>query len=235
MFQKVSLTIGYLFLGLLAGAHPAFASENLNALPDLVEKFLRQKLTVATSDRVVISVTTPDSRLRLNACEHPPKLTILNASTLLSGAISVSVSCNQPVKWQISVPCKITTYAVAAVLNHHLEKSQVISARDYLLMETDITHLKQVPLRTDAAVLGKIAQRALAKGTVLTQSMVADPILIRRGDHITLIVQDPALEIRVAGEALSDGHLGKTIRVKNLSSKRIMDAVVIEKGMALID
>lgn len=235
MYQKVSLIFGYLFWGLFLGTHPAFASENLNALPELVEKFLRLKLTATTSDRIVISVTTPDSRLRLNACEHAPKLTILNEPALLSGAISVSVSCNQPVKWQISVPCKINTYAVAAVLNHYLEKSQVISARDYVLMETDITHLRQVPLRTDAAILGKIAQRALAKGTVLTQSMVEDPLLIHRGDQITLIVQDPALEIRVAGEALSDGHLGKTIRVKNLSSKRVMDAVVIEKGTALVD
>lgn len=235
MYQKVSLLLGCLLMGLIMGVHNAFASENLSLLAEMVEKYLRQKLTVSTSDRVVINVTTPDSRLKLSVCEHPPKLTILNEPALLSGSISVAVSCNQPVKWQVSVPCKITTYAVAAVLSQPLEKSQVISAQDYLLVEADITHLKQGPLRTATSVLGKIAQRALAKGTVLTQSMVANPVLIRRGDHITLIIQDPALEIRVIGEALSDGHLGKTIRVKNLSSNRVINAVVIEKGMALID
>ena len=62
------------------------------------------------------------------------------------------------------------------------------------------------------------------------ESMLLQPIIVRRGAAVTLQVMQGEMLVSVAGEALQDGSVGQRIRVKNLLSKRIVTAKVIDEA-----
>ncbi len=58
--------------------------------------------------------------------------------------------------------------------------------------------------------------------------------LVRKGNIVTLRYESNAVTLTVKAEAMSDGGAGETIAVKNLQSKRVVHAVVIDGQTVLI-
>jgi flagella basal body P-ring formation protein FlgA len=69
-------------------------------------------------------------------------------------------------------------------------------------------------------------RRPLAAGAVLTPAMLTDVPLVTRGQQVTLEVGADTMNIRMAGEALDEAALGQRVRVRNLSSERVVEGVV---------
>jgi flagella basal body P-ring formation protein FlgA len=61
---------------------------------------------------------------------------------------------------------------------------------------------------------------------VLTPAMLAAVPLVSRGQQVTLEAQTDGVHIRMGGEALAEAALGQRVRVKNLSSERVVEGVV---------
>ena len=78
--------------------------------------------------------------------------------------------------------------------------------------------------------VGQEATRRLIPGQVLTTAHVAPPELVKRGQEVTLYAARPGLSVRMKGEALEDGAEGERIRVRNRSSKRIVEGYVEPSG-----
>lgn len=60
----------------------------------------------------------------------------------------------------------------------------------------------------------------------------AAPLAVRRGDAVTLVYVAPGLQLTARARALDNGALGQPIRVTNLQSNRIVNAVVTGPGAA---
>ncbi len=56
------------------------------------------------------------------------------------------------------------------------------------------------------------------------------PILIKRGDAVTITAEGDGLSVKMPGVAMSDGRRGEQIRIKNNNSAKIVDAQVTEPG-----
>ena len=65
--------------------------------------------------------------------------------------------------------------------------------------------------------------------------MVEDPILIKRGDPVTVTIESDQIIVTTTGEALMDGQMDKIIRVKNLDSQKIISAKVKDKGRVVVE
>ena len=78
--------------------------------------------------------------------------------------------------------------------------------------------------------VGLLLQRPLRSGEVLMDSMLLQPVIMRRGAAVTIQVRQGEMVVSASGEALQDGGIGQRIRVKNLLSKRIITAKVIDEA-----
>ncbi|HAV88201.1 MAG TPA: flagella basal body P-ring formation protein FlgA, partial [Pseudomonas sp.] len=67
-------------------------------------------------------------------------------------------------------------------------------------------------------------------GQVLTPAMLELAEVIRRGDQVVISAGNQSVNVRMPGEALTDGAPGEQIRVKNLRSGRIVRARVTGPG-----
>jgi len=84
--------------------------------------------------------------------------------------------------------------------------------------ESYVTELKQA--------LGKKAVRGLSDGVPLTVSMLADPLAVRRGDGVSMVLTSRHVEISTKGIAQSDGYVGDSVAVEiGATGKRIIGKV----------
>jgi len=88
---------------------------------------------------------------------------------------------------------------------------------------------------TDAAdLIGKTPRRAIRPGEPIRPSDVQVPIVIHKGDLVTLILRTPSLMLTARAKALEDGAQGAAIRLANTQSGRTLDAVVTGPGTASV-
>jgi flagella basal body P-ring formation protein FlgA len=68
-------------------------------------------------------------------------------------------------------------------------------------------------------VIGKETTRAIPKGKVLRQESVGLPVLVRRGDVVTVYARNPGICVRTLGRARDSGSLGELVAVESIEDR----------------
>ncbi|WP_372884243.1 flagellar basal body P-ring formation chaperone FlgA [Shimia sp.] len=85
---------------------------------------------------------------------------------------------------------------------------------------------------TDAKdLIGMQVRRMLVPGRPVPRQSVIPPIVIARGDRVTIELTYGALRLEAKGRAVNDAHLGQEVRVVNLSSKKTITATAKASGL----
>lgn len=84
------------------------------------------------------------------------------------------------------------------------------------------------------AVVGLAARHALRAGAAVGARDVAAPQVIKAGDTVTLSFEDEGISLSLQGKAMAGGSVGEIIGVQNLSSKKIIQALVTSPGEAVV-
>ncbi len=82
------------------------------------------------------------------------------------------------------------------------------------------------------SLVGMEVKRTLREGSIIRKNAIAAPLLVRKKDLITLTVQTNQMRLTTQGQAMDDGAMGDVIRVMNLTSKKVISAVVSGKQSA---
>ena len=183
-----------------------------------------------------------DERLQVRVLSLPEGIEVPEGEVKLQVDLLYGLRYNAPTVARV-VAMQDTQKVGQAILRLDVRQYQevVVAARmlpgKTLLQSGD---LKQLRLETGrlakgflldpTKALGQQLQWPLRSGEVLMESMLARPLVMRRGADITIQVRQGEILINVAGEALQDGSVGQRIRVKNLLSKRIVTAKVIDEA-----
>jgi flagellar basal body P-ring formation protein FlgA len=175
--------------------------------------------------RHTVDAAPLDERLHLRACAAPLE-TFTPPGGRRGANGSVGVRCAGPQPWKLYVSVRISSRDRVLVATHALARDAVLGAGDYSYVERDLEQIPQGYV-TDATQLeGMRLRRPVAGGAVITPSMLAAVPLIARGQQVTLEAGGDSLHIRMAGEALGEAALGQRVRVRNLSSERVVEGVV---------
>jgi flagella basal body P-ring formation protein FlgA len=121
--------------------------------------------------------------------------------------------------------------AVAAV---SLRKGDVITSRNVRLAKQDLADLDN-PFTTLEQVMGMEMARTVNSGTILDQSNVVAPSVIKEGDMVKIVARKGALRITTSGLARMDGRQGERIRVKNISTNKMIYCRVDGPGMVSVE
>ena len=61
------------------------------------------------------------------------------------------------------------------------------------------------------------------------------PLLVAKGDMVTIKLKRPGMELSAKGRAIEDGSKGDTIRVTNSQSKNIIETVVLGAHLVTVE
>ncbi len=210
----------------LANEHQSHESIHL-----AVEQFV-----LAASDHsqdMESSINKLDARLKLHQCNHSLRA-FWPPGSRAQGSTSVGVACEDEKPWKIYVPVKITEFREIAIVRRPLLRDDLLKEGDIEMQRRDISRLGQRFLTDYSEFIGYRVRQAAFVGKVLQANMLSIPELVKRGEKVTLLASGGGIEIRMQGEALSNGGKGAVIQVRNVNSKRIVEGEVISKGVVQV-
>jgi len=210
-------------------------ADTLHTLADIEQVAYEYALSRAQEnfDSPQIVMGSLDSRLRLQACEQGLDVFNNTVNTGL-GNQTIGVKCNSPVAWTVYVPVKVKVLQSVVVAVKPLAANQIITTADVKLQQWDIGALRQGYINNIRHIIGQELKYPIAMGTVIKPKSVRAQKLVHRGEQIMLVALAGNMEVRMSGEALSDASLGQRVRVKNNSSKRVVEGVVDAPGIVKV-
>lgn len=170
-----------------------------------------------------------DARLRLPPC------TALDVGipTAVGPSMTAKVECPSP-NWTIYVPVRVHAWTEAVVAATNLAPNTRLTASELTEGRVDMFGASG-GLITDATVAeGKILRTGLVAGSPVLQTLLDEPMVVRRGERLILTLTDGSMEIRDSVVALEDGRIGDTISMKNQESDKTIRATVTGSGAAEI-
>lgn len=125
---------------------------------------------------------------------------------------------------QLSVRFRLT--GPACVLSRDVDRGDIIQQED---VEERVQVLKahQLPCKE---VVGMSARSLLRAGSSPLTTSLRAPLLIRRGDLLTIVYAAGPLKVTTRGEATRDGARGEWIPVININSRKTIKARVTAPG-----
>lgn len=218
-------------LGLLA-ATAATAGQSLQTVRDSVERFVRSEYAeLGTITEVDVSKLDP--RLRLAACDEPLTPFTPNGQRRL-GNVTVGIRCDGARPWTLYVPVRIVSSVKIMTASRALPRGNVLSEQDLAAVERDAGALPYGYFTDSKQLIGQRLRRTIRPGDVLSPAMVEPAPVIARGQTVWIAGEAGGISVRMKGEALTDGAVGERIRVRNLSSRRVLQVEVINANLVKV-
>ena len=196
------------------------------SIQEAAETFIIASVTTTQGMQPSAKAGHLDSRLRLASCDVPLEAFQPNGGRTL-GNTTVGVRCTGSKTWTLYVPVRVSLFGNVVAATRPLTKGMVVHAEDLKLVEKDLARIHASYFTDISQVAGKQVTRKVTMGKPITSAMVKAPLQVERGQRVSLIAESGRLAVRMTGEALEDGASGERIQVRNISTKRIIDGVVL--------
>ncbi|MGT3336615.1 flagellar basal body P-ring formation chaperone FlgA [Yersinia enterocolitica] len=136
------------------------------------------------------------------------------------------ISCPDTQGWEVSVTVKPDIYLPVWVAKNTLERGKVVAPDDIELKKKNISTAQGGYITDPDEIIGLTVKRRIRGLQVVISSQLEQPVLVARGQQVLMIAEQDGIEARMLGEALKNGRKGELIKVRNLSSKRTVTAIV---------
>jgi len=130
------------------------------------------------------------------------------------------------VKKEISASVRYSPVITAVVAKYPLLRGHVISVKDVAIKKVKIKRKKDY-LDNIKDVVGKKLKRNIKKGQPISYSDLEKQFLVRKNSNVKVIYKKGSFKIELLGRALENGEIGHIIKVKNISSGKVMQCRVI--------
>lgn len=120
-------------------------------------------------------------------------------------------------------------------LSDRAGRGRILNAADLTVIRREITMLDQARPVSLAEAVGKQLRVSLQAGAILYDHLLVDPPLVKRGDRVTIIARGGQVQVAAIGEVRETGARGEWVRVKNLTSRREIQARVVESGLVEVE
>lgn len=110
------------------------------------------------------------------------------------------------------------------VKKHHVTWTRIRESsmrRDTILHEEDL--------------VGMAAKRIVREHTPIRLSYVQRPVLVRKNGLVTIHLVSRSMTLTAQGQAMQDGSKGEIVQVKNIQSKKVIEAVVTHAGKVSVN
>lgn len=132
----------------------------------------------------------------------------------------------------VSVSIEVLTDVVVSARS--LAKNTVISKKDLKVQSRWLKNVPENLVRLSEAT-GRILTRSIGVNATITKNILGEPCLVKRGKVVRIVIDNDAIRVAVSGVSEEEGSLDQVIKVKNLSSNRIVYARVMDGDTVRVD
>ncbi len=123
----------------------------------------------------------------------------------------------------------LQTYAKAVIAKRDIPKGKVISRKDIVVKKIQVRNRRS--LLSEEDIVGSVAKINIYKGKKITKYMIAPNYTIHKRQLVKILYDKGPIHIELLGVALQNGKRGDIIKVKNLSSNKVLVCKVLSNGV----
>ena len=201
--------------------------------PDALAAIIEEALFMDSGDTHQVSLSAATQTLaapvdsigapRLASIDHDPR----------SGLFRAEVAA-----WPDGPVHRIAGRAVPVVdipvLARPVARGEVVAEADLTWTRLPADRVRADMITDIAAMAGQAARRALREGAPLRAMDLEAPVLITRGETVSLVYRAGPLVLTARARALQDGAEGELVRFVNLQSNRTIEAIADAPGRARV-
>lgn len=213
------------------------APQSLEAIDQAVRDFVLSEQPSGSG--VQVDVKPLDKRLRLANCGSPLN-TYWSPGSRSIGRVTVQVECAGPKPWRVHVQSTVTMEGQVWVLSRSVRRGELLD-KDVLVQQAVTLGANNAAFTSLGAPIidlepwiGYSFSQRVAAGKVLNERMLKPANLVRKGEAVLIRIESAGLKLQTKGVALKDAAAGKPVQVKNSMSGKVIDAVVIGKGVVAV-
>lgn len=117
------------------------------------------------------------------------------------------------------------------MLKRQIRNGELISESDIELKSFPQDRTNSDTINDISSLIGKTPIRGISPNRPIRNSEISAPALIKKNALVQMRYKTESMEITTAGQSLADGAKGDVIEVRNVTSKKIMRAVVTESNI----
>lgn len=129
----------------------------------------------------------------------------------------------------------VKTFDQVVLSRSGLRKGYVLTGDDVYSTLMNSNRIPRGALREQGRAIGKPLMRSLVANAPITDAMISDTPLVKRGHKVVLSVESRGFTIRTAGEIKSDAAVGELVKVENYGSKKIVTGMLIDENTVRVE
>jgi flagella basal body P-ring formation protein FlgA len=90
-------------------------------------------------------------------------------------------------------------------------------------------------VRAEDRIIGKALVRAIVPNVPITEDMVSEMPVVKRGRKVVLSVEASGFSIKTMGETRQDASVGDYVKVVNLNSKKIVTGLLVDENTVRVE
>ncbi|GIU37769.1 flagella basal body P-ring formation protein FlgA [Shewanella schlegeliana] len=186
----------------------------------------RQQAALSQLD-VKAEIKVPSGAKRLALC--PVAVSIDAGSGIPLGNVQRKVSCGA-LGWSLFVRAKVSVSVKIPVANRVLKRGEHILAADIDWKVIKLGASDRDLVTALDEIVGRQVVRKVRRYQPIRAVQLSSPQWVNIGDRVIIEARSNGFYANMSGEALEGGGEGKGIRVRNLSSGKVIIAYPIAKG-----
>jgi flagella basal body P-ring formation protein FlgA len=111
----------------------------------------------------------------------------------------------------------------------------VIGPDDVRVVKRWLTREPQQVITSVEEAVGKRISSSVRPNRDITRTMLRDVPLVKRGRLVKMFLNNGFINIATVGQIQEDGAMGSLVRVKNMTSQRIVYARVVGDSLVQVD
>jgi flagellar basal body P-ring formation protein FlgA len=149
-------------------------------------------------------------------------------------AANLSVTAPEMEPISVRVSGEVADVVEVPVPVVRLQAGAIPAARDIRIARVHVNAVSGEFARTPNAIVGMQLKRQVPPGQPIALADLMHPTEVARGDPVRLSLEANGLSLAGEGIALESGAAGERIRVRNISSQAVIEAVVVGPGEARV-
>ena len=235
MKQRYLLILTVFSLGIIVTAYnTAHAADAAKILPSSeVEKIIKEYVirnTPWTEEQVNIKNVNISNKILLPEkwgyhIAAAPASSMIGRSSFLLDITGIDNSVQS--SW---VTAEIEVWVDVVLASKPLKERQMVGADDIYIGRKDLSRLPAGYIDDIKRVSGKRVKRFVGANSILTENILEEPPLFKRGDKVFIVAESDALRVSAIGVAGEDGYRGRPVRITNMQSKKEVIGEVDDNG-----
>ncbi len=234
--MKIGISVSYLvWLASLLLPLPGLAQSS-SVVDQLTQQFSQQieaeltqwqQLTGIEIVSKQIQPRVPTGARSLTPC--PTEITIESSSGMPFGNLQRRAQCIEE-GWSLFIRAKVTVTAKLPVAARALKRGEIIGQQDIVFQSQVLSGNDRQIIGQVSELLGRQVKRQIRRHRVIQVNQLTAPMWVNLGDKVIIEARSNGFYANMPGEALESGGEGQGIRVKNLSSGKVIIAYPVAKG-----